>query len=411
MICGNVNYLSRSTGVIMKSSCSLHDHQKTTDCQTVHKLNMTLQKELPVFDLAQNLTYRSIACARCNNGENLSYWGLRISCMMPNNIPFATPANITEVKGFLRKHQHCSWKYSPRDLKQYHKSCVLHDTHCTSNQLPAMSLVKELCYAYSMTFSVTVQLPSMLLTYRNPHCALCNLKGKSDRLRPQNEGSMTSPLSILLDVSSNILNQEEQENSLTESISATATQNLTSQLINCSPNNCTVTFGGQICEVFTSLQNLSTQRRSFINKSRVTRMRQKQNVFENNATDVQENNVYIVCPKNQAGGADKDPKPRSTFLIYTTFVGTLLSIISLCFLLSLYLSFKELRNLPGKCLINLSLALLCFQAIFLGVAKSSEVNSLCKAVAIFLHFFILAAFSWMSVMAFDTANTFTVRGE
>ena len=99
----------------------------------------------------------------------------------------------------------------------------------------------------------------------------------------------------------------------------------------------------------------------------------------------------------------------SVVLIYITFTGTLLSVISLCCLIYIYLCFKELRNLPRKCLISLSVALLFYQAIFLGTAKSHDVASLCKAVAIFLHLFLLAAFSWMSVLAFDTASTFTVK--
>ena len=118
-------------------------------------------------------------------------------------------------------------------------------------------------------------------------------------------------------------------------------------------------------------------------------------------------------PSGNDGQFNKEPKLHySAVLIYVTFTGTLLSIISLCFLLCVYFCFTELRNLPGKCLISLSVALLCYQAVFLGAAvKPRKVDALCKVVAIFLHFFLLAAFSWMSVMAFDTASTFTVKGK
>ena len=150
---------------------------------------------------------------------------------------------------------------------------------------------------------------------------------------------------------------------------------------------------------------------SSLNKSRVMLIRSKENSFDKNDIDLKGNTAYILCPAKEVDLADKETKHGSTILTYITFVGTSLSIISLCFLLSVYLSFKELRNLPGKCLINLSLALLCYQSVFLGAAKSTEVDPLCKAVAIFLHFFILAAFSWMGVMAFDTASTFTVQGK
>jgi len=89
--------------------------------------------------------------------------------------------------------------------------------------------------------------------------------------------------------------------------------------------------------------------------------------------------------------------------------GTLVSIVSLCFLLVVYLSYKELRNLLGKCLISPSWALLCYQIIFLCSEKSKEVDAVCKLVAICLHFFVLAAYSWMSVLTFDTANTFKLQ--
>ncbi len=268
MICGEINHPLRPAGVIMKSSCSFHSHQSTNDCQTVHRWNMTLRKELPVFDSTQNVTYRSIACARCNSEGNLSYWGLDISCVSSSWL-FVSLVNITAIKRFLNEHPDCSWKYAQlRNLKKYHKSCVLHDTQCASNQLPMMSLVKELCYSYSMVFSVVVN--RTILTYRNPHCALCNPEGKSGPLLPSPEGGLP-PWSILLDVSSDILHPNERENSQPALNSVSATQEVTSQLFNCTStiNNCTVNFGGQMCEVFTSTKNLSTQMPSSLNKSRV----------------------------------------------------------------------------------------------------------------------------------------------
>ena len=93
-----------------------------------------------------------------------------------------------------------------------------------------------------------------------------------------------------------------------------------------------------------------------------------------------------------------------------TSIGMPLSMALLFFLLIVYLSFKELRNLPRKCVINLCGALLCYHALFLSAEKSTEVPILCQAVAILLHFFVRSAFSWMTVMAKDTASTFTTTG-
>ena len=102
------------------------------------------------------------------------------------------------------------------------------------------------------------------------------------------------------------------------------------------------------------------------------------------ALKLQGNSVYVLCQENQTehnnghdGQGGKEPKQNdSEVLIYVTFTGTLLSIISLIFLLYVYMYYKELRNLPGKCLISLSVALLCYQAIFLGTEQSREVATL-----------------------------------
>ena len=153
MICGDVNEHSWSR-VIMKSTCSLHNrHRGTINCQTVHRLEMALEKELPVFDWTQNVTYRSIGCARCNSGGNLSLWGLNVSCASSNG-SIASPVNITAVKTFLKEHPDCSWNYPPRNRNQHYKPCVLHDAPCASNPNPlrVLSVGKELCSLYSMVF-------------------------------------------------------------------------------------------------------------------------------------------------------------------------------------------------------------------------------------------------------------------
>ena len=117
---------------------------------------------------------------------------------------------------------------------------------------------------------------------------------------------------------------------------------------------------------------------------------------------------YLVCPDNQ--NPKELEREASTTLGQITFAGTIVSIVSNCFLLVVYLSFKQLRNLPGKCLISLLSAMLCNHIIFLCAAKFQQVELYCKAIAICLHFFVLASFWWMSVMAFDTANAFNVYG-
>ena len=354
----------------MKSCSSAKSNQSNQTnqqaCQTLQQLNMTFEQELPVFDWTNNITYRSIACGKCNNAKNLSFWGFEVTCSPGLQPPLH---NTTALKKFVRKHDQCYWKYKPfPNRTQYHKFCVMQDSPCASSQvqLPIMSTIRELCYSYSMVFSFASG--QNKLHYRNPHCALCNPEGRQLK---KNEGQgggggeeeeeqeshpidsgpnhvSVAPLTILFDVSSEILIDETIPSPTQDYNLISFAYNQTSFGYNttCDSNkNCTVTFG-----------------------------------------------IAVI-------------------LGYITLIGSVLSVVSLCFLLAVYMSFKELRNLPGKCLISLSWALLFYQVIFLFTKMSKEVDGVCKAIAIGLHFFALAAFSWMSVMAFDTACTFTAQGQ
>ena len=381
----------------MKSTCGLLNNQATNDCQTVQQLNKTLQQELPVFDWNSSVTYRSIACARCNSGGSLSFWGLHAKCSSELK---RFQHDITGLKSFLKeKDDQCLWNYAPpSNLKHLYKSCVIHDSQCASNQLPGMAVIKELCSSYSMVFQVEGN--DLKYFYRNPHCALCNPQGRQKAIRE----FFFPPLTILLDISPPILPKKEAKTAQPPAEGF----NLTSQgsVFNCSSatKNCTDTYGSKTCWLLT--WNQSTQMDVNISRMKVLSSKQIGSLGKD-GMEPEGNTVYILCPEHEK----YEQRELSTALIYITFTGTLLSIISLCFLLAVYLSFKELRNLPGKCLISLSWALICYQIIFLFAEKSNEVVTVCKVVAVCLHFFVLAAFSWMSIMAFDTSSTFKVQGK
>ncbi|KAJ7371549.1 hypothetical protein OS493_024890 [Desmophyllum pertusum] len=92
-------------------------------------------------------------------------------------------------------------------------------------------------------------------------------------------------------------------------------------------------------------------------------------------------------------------KPGLWFLL--TYIGLSLSIISLVSVLVTYSLFKELRTLPGINLMNLSLAHLLSNLLFLG-AVYVEAKVVCTVIAILLHYFLLVSFMWMSIIAFET---------
>ncbi|XP_039601464.1 adhesion G-protein coupled receptor G2 isoform X2 [Polypterus senegalus] len=91
-------------------------------------------------------------------------------------------------------------------------------------------------------------------------------------------------------------------------------------------------------------------------------------------------------------------------LTYITFVGCGISCIFLAVTILTYLLFEKLRkDYPAKILIQLCLALLGLNLVFLidsWIAIYKDVPGLCIAVAVFLHYFLLASFTWMGLEAF-----------
>ncbi|XP_053918137.1 adhesion G-protein coupled receptor G6 isoform X1 [Cuculus canorus] len=89
-------------------------------------------------------------------------------------------------------------------------------------------------------------------------------------------------------------------------------------------------------------------------------------------------------------------------LTFITYIGCGISAIFSAATLLTYIAFEKLRrDYPSKILMNLSTALLFLNLIFLldGWIASFDIDGLCIAVAALLHFFLLAAFTWMGLEA------------
>ncbi|XP_030294724.1 adhesion G-protein coupled receptor G4 [Sparus aurata] len=89
-------------------------------------------------------------------------------------------------------------------------------------------------------------------------------------------------------------------------------------------------------------------------------------------------------------------------LTIITYVGCGVSSLFLGITVLTYTAFEKLRrDYPSQILINLSLALLCLNLVFLvnSWLSSWGLYGLCVAVASTLHYFLLASFTWMGLEA------------
>ena len=88
-------------------------------------------------------------------------------------------------------------------------------------------------------------------------------------------------------------------------------------------------------------------------------------------------------------------------------VGISLSLCGLAFTLLTYSLFPVLRNIPGVCIMNLSVALFVAQLLFEVAPFSSGHEVLCTGLAVLEHYSWLVAFLWMNVLAYDISCTFS----
>ena len=90
-----------------------------------------------------------------------------------------------------------------------------------------------------------------------------------------------------------------------------------------------------------------------------------------------------------------------------TLVGNIVSMACLVFTMTTYCMFEQLRTRPGKCVMNLCVALFFAQLSFQVSDTFLSYREACAAVAAFQHYTWLVAFLWMNVLAFDISCTFS----
>ncbi|KAJ7388678.1 hypothetical protein OS493_036394 [Desmophyllum pertusum] len=151
----------------------------------------------------------------------------------------------------------------------------------------------------------------------------------------------------------------------------------------------------------------------FVNKSRVSKL-------YNNDSYILVNQTLILCTNfsrnytshdnpakvTPAENAEKPPSHALVFRILT-YVGFSLSIIALLFLLVTYFLFSELRTYPGKMVMHFSCAMIAMQSVYFASDPDVVSSAVCAVMGALLHYFILAVFLWMSVIAHNTHKTFS----
>ena len=122
----------------------------------------------------------------------------------------------------------------------------------------------------------------------------------------------------------------------------------------------------------------------------------------------------VICPDLDSNGTRIENVTVISFYSYPTayfvltYVGCSLSLAG-AFIILLTLSlFKELRTLPTMILANLAFTILVSTFFILvggPIAEATQSRGLCVSVAIILHLFFLAQFSWMTILSVEISLT------
>ena len=106
-----------------------------------------------------------------------------------------------------------------------------------------------------------------------------------------------------------------------------------------------------------------------------------------------QNGIVTICIINPWLPSDGFYALLSSILMISSIIGLYLTILT-------HLLFSELRNLPGLNLLAMNTTMVLYQQLFIaGITNNHQ--TVCKTIAVGLHFLILSTFFWTNVMAWD----------
>ena len=119
------------------------------------------------------------------------------------------------------------------------------------------------------------------------------------------------------------------------------------------------------------------------------------------------NDILIYCSDAITRVREGTNQPLSVLVqSWMTLMGIILSLVGLSLTLFTYYIFPNVRNTPGKSIMNLCLALFMAQILFLVSYQLVRFPKGCTVSAALQHYFWLSSFTWMTILAADICGTF-----
>ncbi|XP_074649509.1 uncharacterized protein LOC141904754 [Tubulanus polymorphus] len=393
----------------------------------------------PVSSRVSGMVYRNLFCSMCwdEGGESISYWNLKLECPKQSESDCVRPKlnGATTVKPTF-----ATITVKPEHEKLFAKNCgkkLLSPFKNGDNERDCYEkLDSKPCELGSQYENNCTRNPVDIVTsrktkmwYKNKFCALCRGEQVSD-LQCQYEDPPDHPspgseqsLTMLFDLELGTV-KEDRKDSIKIQCKAGEIYDFVSQKCRSVWCGDGFEFIRGRCVVATDKNSNSSMNESCIivqyspdeyllRSDGIIFAKALNRTFTSDLFKFGNNGSVNICVKHDEFSkyfriSSDLLSPDGTAGILSA-IGQCISVICLAVLLIIYCYIPQLRNLPGKSLMSMSLALLLGQLmILLGpVAEGHYVA--CLLIAAFTHVFFLAMFFWMNAIAFDLTLTFTGR--
>ena len=388
--------------VVAKCPSASHDPELRKKCETPK-----LEESSPFVQGEDGWTYKNMDCALCNAVSNWTAWSTGLSC---TNATLELIQARIEGGNYTFSHKeremirnNCSVKMTPPKAAERFPCRIALECKDTTNS------------DYSKCLSYKQQVYSLFppLTYRNPHCARCsNAFLVMFSLFNHFHGTEgDTSLAILFDFSkaSQIYGSGIDERSQ----SCRAGELYDYEQSSCRKQQISshIPHMNWTCEFMNETFHNSSV---VVFKNRSIFVPAHRRTYDTGHYFWNEGNGNLTVCGNFTRKFLKSGKIVTLYTKaehYLTVIGYTSSIFAVLVVLLTYSMFNELRTLPGKIVMNLAVALLLSQVVFLVETFQNIPDRSCAAITIILHFLYLASFCWMNVIAFDVAKTFGKNGK
>ncbi|XP_076458451.1 uncharacterized protein LOC143292149 [Babylonia areolata] len=456
--------ITAANNVSLVTRCPAHydDVEVTQLCVNVS--NDDLMTRLPVSGKVSRVLYRNMFCAMCHE-EPYLFWAVSVTCHSRHSLPY--DVNTTSLPTLLNNREDCRMQFrSPADGMGW-RPCVddvkdrCNDTFPRSSprdQYIVSRCEDEADLTQPMVFGFT-------LPYRNQYCSLCNHNNfplvfckplsweHSGGYSPQGTRSTSYSFSILLDINTNTGSATVGRIESSETVERNETRSCQQghvfdpfqsacRPVTCGPGRF---FKDNTCQKKSPRTDESTSsifrhRDPDTNSSTVYVLPESDcafiqlndteyRLFHNGTLELLADDGGALYNSSQyvhSGGrlflcvpystnythtvTDRVHNQTFTFSLTEAVVSTCgicISVLALAVTIVVYLSLRALRNIPGKNLLSLACSLFLADLLLLVAHSAADVFLACAVIAGVMHYFFLASFLWMNVMAVDVWFTFS----